>query len=39
MNGLEEYKKDLASKARIIEILMEDIPDLKGRQRAETQRT
>jgi hypothetical protein len=31
MNGLEEYNKDLASKARIIEILMEDIPDLKGR--------
>jgi hypothetical protein len=31
MNGIEKYKKDLASKARIIEILMEDIPDLKGR--------
>jgi hypothetical protein len=31
MNGLEKYKKDLASKARIIEVFMEDIPDLKGR--------
>jgi hypothetical protein len=31
MNELEEYRKDLASKARIIEILMEDILDLKGR--------
>jgi hypothetical protein len=31
MNELEKYKKDLASKARIIEILMEDILDLKGR--------
>jgi hypothetical protein len=31
MNALEEYRKDLASKARIIEILMEDILDLKGR--------
>jgi hypothetical protein len=31
MNELEEYEKDLASKARIIEILMDDILDLKGR--------
>jgi hypothetical protein len=31
MNELEEYRKDLASKARIIEILMEDTLDLKGR--------
>jgi hypothetical protein len=30
MNELEENEKDLASKARIIEILMEDILDLKG---------
>jgi hypothetical protein len=36
MNGLEEYRKDLASKARIIEILMEDIPDLKGRLNEQT---
>jgi hypothetical protein len=29
--NLKKYKKDLASKARIIELFMEDILDLKGR--------